>query len=203
MNALQDVLPPMEVVIDIGANIGIVSCWLSRKSHIVYSFEPEQLNINFLQKNIQLNDIKNIEIVPFAVGAYDGATDFFIRDSFGHHGIKSKHITKVVDIRQVPMVRLDSFCREKLIDRISFLKIDVEGGELDVLQGFDEYLVSKKVDMVLFEHAPVLFNTDEEKAAVFDYLTSRDYLIFDIDHKKLDRSTMLRIQQGDFYAKPV
>jgi FkbM family methyltransferase len=199
--SLNNILPRLDVVIDVGANIGIVSCWLSIKSNQVYSFEPEEDNLNFLKSNLLLNKVDNVEVLPLAVGSKVGYVEFCVRNSFGHHGIQKRHISDIVDLRQVPITTLDKFCKEKLIDKVSLLKIDVEGNEIDVLLGFDEYLSSKKVDMIIFEHAPILHKKDEDKIMVFDLLNQYGYTVFDLQHRKITRCDMMLAKQGDFYAK--
>lgn len=203
LKSLNSILPHLDICIDVGANIGIVSCWLSRRSKIVYSFEPEESNIDFLKSNLTLNAIENVDINPVAVGAKDGSIEFCVRSAFGHHGIQKHHISNIVELRNVPIVTLDKFCEEKKIQHVSLLKIDVEGNELDVLMGFSDYLSSKRVGIIVFEHAPILHKTIEEKIAVYDYLTECGYFVFDIAHKRMKRSDMLSVEQGDFYAKPI
>lgn len=203
LNSLSSILPPLGVSIDVGANIGIISCWLSRRSRVVYSFEPEESNIEFLKSNLILNDINNVDIYPVAVGAKDGSIEFCVRSAFGHHGIQKHHISDIVELRNVPIVTLDGFCKEKNIQRVSLLKIDVEGNELDVLMGFRDYISSKRVDIIVFEHAPILHKTAEGKMAVYDHLTKFGYVVFDITHRKMSRSDMLNAKQGDFYAKTI
>ena len=51
----------------------------------------------------------------------------------------------------VELDTLDNFCKLNDIERIDFLKIDVEGHELRVLEGATELLASKKVDIIQFE----------------------------------------------------
>jgi FkbM family methyltransferase len=202
MKAIDVQLSNLDVAIDVGANIGIVSLWLSRHAKKVYSFEPMIQNVEFLQKNIKLNNFQNIEVIASAVGDFEGYIDFYQRESFGHHGTTTRHVSKTVQSIKVPIIKLDEFCKRKLIERVSFLKIDVEGGELFVLEGFETYLKAKKVDIIVFEHAPVLFEDERQRTAVFDFLTSLDYSIFDMNHRSVDRESMLILCQGDFYAKP-
>jgi len=53
---------------------------------------------------------------------------------------------EVVDIRTI-----DSFCLEKNIDHISFLKLDTEGNELNILKGAKNMINSEKIDFIQFE----------------------------------------------------
>jgi len=202
MEALDKELGDLEVVIDVGANIGVVSCWLAKRARVVHAFEPDEKNRYYLQKNKKLNLVENITAYPFAVGDSDGFINFYYRESFGHHGTTLKHVSSVVKALEVPSVTLDKFCSDKMIEIISLLKIDTEGSEINVLMGFDRYITAHKVAMILFEHAPVLFERHDQAAEVYDFLSERNYQIFDLNHTLVDRETIINARQGDFYAKP-
>jgi len=201
MNALREVRD-LDVSIDVGANIGITTCWLAQRSRTVYGFEPVHDNINYLRRNIQLNNIKNINVVPCVVGKSSGEVELFTRDSFGHHGIRRKHVGKTVESARCPIVRLDEFLASNDIASVSLLKIDVEGAEIDVLIGIENYLRRKSISIIVFEHAPILFEYKKQIFEVYDYLSSFDYSIYNLDHEKVSRSVFSTASQGDFYAKP-
>ena len=202
MHAVQKEIKKMDVAVDVGANIGIISCWLSKISRKVYAFEPGSENIKFLYNNLSLNDIKNVDVIPCAVGDYNGEVDFFLRQSFGHHGANRKHITKIIRSVKLPIVRLDDFLQKRGVHSISLLKIDVEGSEINVLKGIEKYIKLQLISLIVFEHAPILFDKKDQRVEVFDYLSKFNYRIFDIDHKNIQRKEMFDMKQGDFYAKP-
>ena len=126
------------IVVDAGANIGVISVYLSRSAEKVYAFEPVPQTYSFLQETIQLNDRKNIEAIPSALGSKPGAMEMqiFPPDKSGWNSAFVPHTdeSRPVSTQKVPVVRLDEFARERNIDRIGFLKIDVEGYELEVLR---------------------------------------------------------------------
>jgi predicted RNA methylase len=81
MHALQNEIKNSDVAVDVGANIGVTSCWLSKCSRTVYAFEPDSENINNLYANLNLNKIKNVQVVPCVVGEKTGEIDFYLRQS--------------------------------------------------------------------------------------------------------------------------
>ena len=201
LEALDDKINNVGVALDVGANIGIVSIWLSRRAKRVYSFEPDTSNAEFARHNLKLNNVSNVDLRELAVGKQSGQADFHVRESFGHHGMQPKHITKVSQTRKVDVVTLDEFCSQNEIQEISVLKIDTEGGELDALTGFENYLSNNKVKMIIFEHAPVLLESDRDsRLAVFNYLTNFGYKIYSLDHHVMSQNEMAVVSQGDFYA---
>lgn len=102
-------LKPDDVVLDLGANIGAFSLPASTKCKHVYAIEP--LYYDVLRKNCELNSIKNISVLPCAIG-YPG-------ESTIEHGNRNK-TSKVV-----PLNMIYRLCRYKP----TFLKIDIEGYE--------------------------------------------------------------------------
>jgi len=201
MKCLESKIDRLGVSVDVGANIGIVTSWLSRKSDIVYSFEPEPTNLVLLKKNIGLNLCANVNVVPKAVGERNGAVEFYTRSSFGHHGIKRRHVSDVVSVEKVEMLRLGDYLNEVGVEYVGLLKIDVEGAEKDVLLGVAEYLEEKKIGLIVFEHSPILLGDKDDLLGVYDLLKGYGYNVFDISHKSIGRNKMRTMRQGDFYAK--
>jgi FkbM family methyltransferase len=201
MEALSSKIDKLGIVLDVGANIGIVSAWLAKRSAFVYSFEPDPSNAELMKKNFELNAISNARICMCAAGKDSGQADFYVRNAFGHHGLQSKHISKTAEIRKVAVVSLDEFCHQNKIPEVSLLKLDIEGGELDALIGFKNFLASKKVKMIVFEHAPILLENDSKsRLSVFNYLTDFGYSIYNLDHRVVSEKEMDEAPQGDFYA---
>lgn len=126
-----------DIVVDIGAHIGVFSVFASRFARKVYSFEPSDDNFKVLEENIAINNIGNI-VAPFnsAVSNMTGEKELFIcpDNSAGHsfyapeNGHKNRKIT-------VPAVSFEDFIALNDISVIDFLKIDCEGGEYDILLG--------------------------------------------------------------------
>ncbi len=199
---LSSEIHDLDIALDVGANIGLVTCWLSKRARNVYAFEPIAENADFMKSNVELNGCRNVEIIESAIGETNGVVDIFKREAFGHHGMTQKHVSKTLEINQVPITRLDDFCRNAGIDHVSFLKIDVEGAEIAVLRGFRGFLSGQKVAMIVFEHAPALFDEQEQKAEVFDLLKSFGYAVFDLSGNPIGREHMLNCAHGDFYSKP-
>jgi FkbM family methyltransferase len=127
-----------DVVFDLGANIGTESLMLSKivgDKGKVFAFEPVTFDI--LRHNIEINNIKNVEIVPAAVSNVPGHTEIEIRDrllgSTIVRGSGRKQQSSLV--RVVPVTTIDDFCAYHKIQRVDFVKMNVEGAEEAVLLG--------------------------------------------------------------------
>lgn len=131
------------VVIDVGANQGEYALFAARRvtQGKVVAFEPLPTILHVLYKNVSLNNFKNIQI--FEMGLSDAEGYFEIHEiDDAHEGLataypgkrKSKSVHKIV------LRTLDDVIREQAIERVDFIKIDIEGGELKALKGSLETL---------------------------------------------------------------
>ncbi len=144
-------------VIDVGANIGVWSVEMARiMNGNVYSFEPQRLIFQQLCANIFLNGLKNVYTYNFALSNKKGRCKMSCPDkhNLGATALKSEEDeirnrymnTDVNYTEEVKLKILDDLD----IENVSFMKIDVEGHELYVLQGAQN-LIAKCKPVILFE----------------------------------------------------
>jgi len=154
--ALRKFLRPGMVFFDVGAHIGYFTLQGARlvgKTGRVYSFEPEDKNYSFLEKNTKINGYGNIVTTKTAVSNVSGRATMYIGQDTGLHSLKIKSKRK----SQVKTVSIDDFCRKENISRIDLVKIDVEGGELDVIEGMRTAAKNnKKIGMIVELNPAVL-----------------------------------------------
>jgi len=141
-----------DVVYDIGANVGfysLLAAVCAGGAGLVYSFEPAPRNIELLTRHLALNRVSNCEIVPAAVCAEDGWRMFDLSQ-----GPCTGHLSSEGSIK-VKAVSLDSFLRNGSgIRKPNILKIDVEGGEFEVLSGASRILSDYGPQIFLATHGP-------------------------------------------------
>ena len=121
-----------DVVLDIGAQVGIVSCYLGKKypNIKIYAFEPVRENFDRLQRNLDTNGVKNVTPLNMAVtsnGRYVDMTGDLSHNS-GSMTIygKGKNEIRSLTLQNI----LDAY----KIDKVKLLKIDVEGSEYEILE---------------------------------------------------------------------
>jgi FkbM family methyltransferase len=147
----EKVIKKGSVVLDIGAHVGyysLLAAVLVGRDGLVYAFEPIPRNLNFLKRHSEMNKFNNIKILDIAVSDHQGMIHF----EEGSHSTMG-HISSSGKI-QVATNSLDNLVSQKTIIAPDFIKIDVEGAELSVLQGGKELLVEKQPTIFLATHGP-------------------------------------------------
>ena len=159
LEACQEVIRQSRVIFDIGANIGATGLYMSRmaSNSRVYCFEPYPSSFQALEQNIAGNGApRSLIPVNLALGSKNGKLRF--RESeinaSGNGAIpKTGLMSRVNRTIQVEAQTLDRFMRRQRIERVDFIKVDVEGFELDMLRGARRTLRRHKPTVLLeFNH---------------------------------------------------
>jgi FkbM family methyltransferase len=132
---LMRLVSPGDVCIDIGANIGAITLSLAHRvgpRGRVLAFEPGPFLFDRLTRNIEATGLRNVESYQEGMGNQD-ATLYWHLDEEENAG--NAHLSQEPTPVPVPVVRLDDCAAVAQLNRIDFIKIDVEGMELSVVQG--------------------------------------------------------------------
>lgn len=164
LQRLEKYIPMEPVVFDIGANIGNHTIYFKKhlKAKRVYSFEPVPLNADLLEKNIKVNELSDIFVYRTAVGSRSGKGDLSINE-------QNMGQCKLVESPKgnIPILAID----ELDIEQPDFVKIDVEGYELEVLNGMVNILSSS---------SPIIWIEINERFHEVDcFLDQYDYVLID------------------------
>jgi FkbM family methyltransferase len=144
-----------DTVLDIGANIGMVTVCLSAlagEDGNVHAFEPNPAMHPVLEETFDRNQSANVCLHPVALGAVPGVLELRIpRWNTAEASLVRNLDSPDCDVVSVPVRRLTDVVAEAGITSIRLIKIDVEGFEADVLEGGLEVLHSVRPDAILFE----------------------------------------------------
>ena len=145
---------PGSVVVDVGANIGeytLLAALSTGATGRVVAVEPNVALHPRLVRNLDLNDATNVEVWPVALGSVAGSGTLTVPMSNPALGtLRGDSSEEPKAQYEVPIKRLDDALPPADRQRLSVLKIDVEGWELDVLRGARETLAEAK-PVVLYE----------------------------------------------------
>ena len=124
-----------DLVIDIGAHIGIFSTYAAElnKTGKIYAFEPFKDNFKRLGMHKEINCKKKINTYNLGIADKKGSRTLFISDknTVSHSLYKPKNNSDKVEIKTI---RLSEFCKKENINKIDFLKTDCEGAEFEILK---------------------------------------------------------------------
>lgn len=140
--ALQSLLKPTDVCVDVGANIGVHSIAMARnvpEGH-VHAIEPVPAARALLQTNIARNAIPNVTVHPVAIANTAGHAIFNVTKDSVYSSLSATGRDRVVEQHEVAVETLDRL----FPGGIDVLKIDIEGGELDCLHGATRLLGGRR-----------------------------------------------------------
>lgn len=190
-NKLLEISQDKRVVLDVGAHIGLCAIPLSSAIAAggkVYAFEPSAANLRFLKRNIAYNDIDNIEVSPYLVGSESNDAVAFHESRVASAmnsvvAYKTEKLYKVVGKKQIS---LDDFCSQNnIIPEV--IKIDVEGAEIDVLNGAKKILKRFKPAIMLSVHPRHLSMMGCSVNELVALIKNLGYQISDMDGKPTEQ----------------
>ena len=152
----KDMVRADMVVVDVGAGIGyytLLAADLVGGKGTVYAFEPNPYNYALLVKNVEANECNNVVCLPKAISKKVGFTKLFLSSvNRGDHRIYDSRDGR--EYITVEVTSLDAFFEDDL-RRIDVIKMDVQGAEMEVLQGMSNLLSKQSNLTILTEFWPL------------------------------------------------
>ncbi|MDO8554704.1 MAG: FkbM family methyltransferase [Candidatus Micrarchaeota archaeon] len=136
-------IEPNDIVFDCGAFHGWFSIYAAKKAKNghVYCFEPDTPNIKILRENIELNNLKNVTVVPEVLAEKTGFVSFYETGTVSSKIVESgdKFGSNTV-VKKLPSVSIKDFCLREKIKTVNFIKMDVEGAECEIVKGSNTFI---------------------------------------------------------------
>jgi FkbM family methyltransferase len=163
-----------DVIIDIGAHVGVVSTYLSKANpnSKIYSFEPSHNTYHCLEKNIQKNDIKNVKIHNRAITSdgRDVTMNMPVLNTGGSsliygppNGLYYINTIKSIAINDL----IIDILKETGVDKIKLLKIDCEAAEYEILNSLKPELFNK-IENLIGEFHSIKDDTERTPKKLFE-----------------------------------
>jgi FkbM family methyltransferase len=139
------------IFIDIGAHFGFYSMLVAKKSSQckVLAFEPSPVIFDILKRNADLNEFPNINAHKLAVSDKNETHEFKIAEASDLSGFYDPISGTIVNEITVETIALDQFLDNEYHNRPAMIKIDVEGHEINVLNGMKDLLTNHLPDLQL------------------------------------------------------
>jgi FkbM family methyltransferase len=158
------------ICFDVGANIGVYSVVMAHLGGVIHSFEPVTYIRQKLEANVLLNQLSSVFINDFALGAEEDTAEMYQvnMDEFRggtstlvyNENVKSMGENRFT-LKQVNVKTLDSYVENKNIEKVDFIKIDVEGFEWPVLCG-SKKIIKIHTPAIIMEFDPIRHSNDAE-----------------------------------------
>jgi len=206
---LQKFIPLDGIVIDVGGHAGqftkIFSC-LAKKGKI-FSFEPGEYAYSILKKTKKIKKLTNVTLIQKGLSSLEGLVSFRVpikrSGSIGYgtsHVFLSGHetISSAFIEQQVSVIPLDKFIKINQLERIDFIKIDVEGHELNVLKGAQETIKVYRPSIMIEINSEHLDRAGVDKTKIFEFLENIGYKSARIDDLMGTLDLNHHRQNGDY-----
>lgn len=193
---------PADSVVDVGANVGLLTVEMARacSDGRVIAVELIAENFSALYRNLELNCLTNVEVVPFACGSRtsvarfgnthsgpDQSSGFFRQLSRPENAGRGERVSATIPLAQI----VDGW------DRIRLIKLDIEGGEASALDGLLHCFSPDRVECFLFETVLGWRGYSQRSANLVRRFEEAGYTVFAIRRKgrltnKIPRKSMRR-----------
>jgi len=196
--------------LDIGAHHGLYTLLASKlvgPNGQVFAFEPSPRERKALRLNVGLNRCKNVVIEGLALGNEEGEGSLYVVDGHetGCNSLRPPALTGETSPIQVRVTSLDGWLGTHLAKSVDFIKLDVEGGELSVLQGAQRLLEGRPRPIILAEVQDIRAHPWGYRASeIIRHLSSKGYKWFSLtaDGAVVPLDDQAETFDGNFVACP-
>jgi FkbM family methyltransferase len=181
-------IPDGHTILDIGANVGIMSVWFSRKlrNSQILAFEPVPQNIKALERVLRFYKAHNVTVIKKALGNEQTTAEMVMPEveRVPMQGLSHVVHSSITEFNEgqcfsVPMIRLDDCESIQSVIKIAAMKLDVENFEYFVLAGATK---------TIKKHRPLIYAElweNDNRSRCFDLLSSLNYTTHVIVQGKL------------------
>ncbi len=190
---LMNLINDGDFIIDVGTNYGtslLQFANLIGGKGRVFGFEPDPTNFEICKQNIQINPFTNLYVENFGLGNKECDVNLVI-ETESNRG--SSRISKNIngnEFQQIKIIRFDNWIKEKKIEKINLIKIDVEGYEMEVLKGAEQSIKKFK---------PILFIELDDKNLKLQNSSAKELISFliNLDYNIINSLTDKKVNLSD------
>jgi FkbM family methyltransferase len=179
---VRRLLSPGDVFVDGGANIGLFTLVAARRvgpQGKVIAYEPGRVIRMRLMENVLLNDMSQVDVMPFALSSAPGEAAF---NELDIAGAGLSHLVGGGDgggtSRTVSLATIDATVAGADRQRLVLMKLDLEGAEHAALRGADEVLRTARPDLIIEVERPHLARMGSSPEEVLGLLRAHGYSLY-------------------------
>lgn len=185
---VKRILPSVDIVVNIGANIGYYCCIALSQGKYVVAFEPVYLNLQYLLRNINSNNWgSRVEVYPVALSNKAGVIEIY-GGGTGASLVKGWAGTPEQYVTLVPCTTLDNTLGTRFQGKRCFVLVDIEGAEQFMLEGATSILnMTPKpiwmMEITISEHQPEGISVNPNLLSTFRIFWNNGYEAWTADRQ--------------------
>jgi FkbM family methyltransferase len=207
---VRKLLRPGMTVLDVGAHHGLYTLLAAKQvgwRGKVIAFEPSPRERRRLLRHLRVNACWNVAVEPCGLGAKPGETDLFVVEGWQDwcNSLRPPAVNEPTQRIRVDVERLDDVLWRLKVGVVDFIKLDVEGAELSVLEGAGELLQGPLRPVILTEVQDIRTRPWGYRAReIVDFLVDRNYCWFSLkaDGRLQPAATDLDLYDANLAALP-
>ena len=171
-----------QTVYDVGSFHGLLALFFASRAKQVVCFEPNTQNNKRLTENLELNGVKNVQVRKVGVGSRTEVLKMVVDPLMpGGSSVDAKMQDQMLQsgagtiTEEIPIVTLDEEIPRAQLPAPDFIKIDIEGWELEALRGARHTLESKKPALFLEMHGDTVREKKRKVAGIVAFLWEINY----------------------------
>jgi FkbM family methyltransferase len=186
---VKNILKDVDILINVGANVGYYCCHALNLGKQVIAFEPIDRNLRYLYENIKVNNWDGVEIFPIALSNRVGILEIYGSNTAasvvkGWADIPEQHVTLV------PSSTMDLVLGDRLKGKKILIIVDIEGAEKWMLDGAAKMLASEPkpiwlVEINSTEHQPKNVKINPNFKSTFQIFFDNGYQAFTADREMI------------------
>jgi FkbM family methyltransferase len=137
-----------EVVVDLGAHIGTFTVAAAKAvghEGVIIAVEPSASSLWLLRKNIEANGLSNVVVIPMGIWSAKASLNLYLSKDHAAYSF----FGGTNDFEQVQVDTLDNILARVGVDRVDFIKMDIEGAEIEAIKGMEEALRKNDVNLAI------------------------------------------------------
>jgi len=175
-----------DIVMDAGANCGHLTILFSKlvgENGVVYAFEPDKYNVESINNNMLLNEAlnENIKIEELLLWNENKFIDFYEAGTVASSAVWLPDTEKCV---KKQTVRIDDWVQKNNIQKLDFIKMDIEGAEIEALQGCVETIKNLSPNFAIASYHFV--NGEQTYIKLEEFFKSINYPYKTVQFKKTE-----------------
>lgn len=148
---------PNKIAIDVGSWIGLTGIWLCKNFKHVLCVEADKLSVKALEANLKASDCQNYSIIPYALynsktKLYFGPNSFIENPTLNDSMSQLKTTTDKSDDYAIDTIIFSDIIKDIPVDDIGLLKVDIEGGEENIIEELMLFSTEHKIPILLSFH---------------------------------------------------